>query len=99
MCLKLSNRKVVLKQNDGGFSIQQQDGAFRIIYKLGLRSKLRALQPDFTLDSQNERSQMGATAKCTRAQQINNMSNRFLDIWGLWLICSVVQHLNFAGHL
>ena len=40
---KLSNRKAVLKQNDGGFSIKQQHEAFRIIYKSGLRSKFSAL--------------------------------------------------------
>ena len=39
----LSNRKAVLKRNDGGFSIEQQDEAFRIIYKPGLRLKFRAL--------------------------------------------------------
>ena len=39
---------------------------------------------------------MPATAKCTRAQQINNMANRFLEIWGLWLIYSVVWYLHFA---
>ena len=49
------------------------------------------------MDSQNERSQMPATAKRMRAQQINNMANRFLGIWGLWLIYSVVRHLNFAS--
>ena len=37
------NRKAVLKQNDGGFSVEQQDEAFRIIYKRCLRSRFRAL--------------------------------------------------------
>ena len=40
---KPSNRRAVLKQNEGGFSIVQQGEAFKTIYKSGLRSKFRAL--------------------------------------------------------
>ena len=40
---KPSNQKAVPNQNEGDFSTIQQDEAFRIIYKSGLRSKFRAL--------------------------------------------------------
>ena len=41
--LKTVKSKDSAKKDDGGFSINQEDAPFRIIYKRGLRSKFCAL--------------------------------------------------------